>query len=62
MTQDQLLSTIAPLAMLALVGSSLMARRLPAGTVMRLALLWLAIFAGLFLVVRAIPSLTAYFT
>ncbi len=40
-----------------LVGSSLAARRIPAGSMVRMALIWVAIFAavyGLFLLVQAL--------
>lgn len=45
---DQAASGLWYILALVLVGSALMARRLPLGGLIRLALLWVAIFAGLF--------------
>jgi hypothetical protein len=41
---------------LVLVGSSLALRRLPSGNLMKLVLLWVAIVAGLWLLVRLVTG------
>lgn len=48
MTGDQTAQLIGALLMLVLVGSSLIARRLPVGQMLRMALGWALIFATLF--------------
>ncbi len=48
MDGDQAASTLWYVLALVLVGSALIGRRLAWGSLLRLALLWVAIFAGLF--------------
>jgi aspartyl protease family protein len=47
---DQALNFVYLLGCLVLVGSGLMARRLPLGQTMKIAVAWICIFAGLFLI------------
>lgn len=54
MSGDQIVSAIAGLMCLTLVGSSLVARRLAVGTTLRLALIWLAVFAAATFVVSLV--------
>jgi aspartyl protease family protein len=51
LSDDQTVNMIYALGGLVLVGSSLLARRLPIGQTIRMALAWVAIFAGLFVIV-----------
>lgn len=46
MTGDQVAQLLAVFMMMALVGSSLIARRLPLAQTVRMALIWLLIFAA----------------
>ncbi len=62
MSEDQALALTGMLGALTLVGASLIARRLPMRTFGRLALIWVTIFAGLFLIAGAFPALVARFT
>lgn len=52
MSGDQFGQLTVAMLCLVLVGSGLIARRLGGGTTIRLALIWLAIFAGLAIVIR----------
>jgi hypothetical protein len=52
MNGDQFGQLTVAMLCLVLVGSGLIARRLDAGTTVRLALIWLAIFAGLAISIR----------
>ena len=54
--EDRLASIILILGTLVLVGSGFAARRLPAGHMAKLALLWAAIFAAMFLLVRLVTG------
>lgn len=51
MSEDQSINLIWAIGGLVLVGSSLAARRLPMGQTLKMALAWVAIFAGLFVIV-----------
>lgn len=51
MSEDQSINLVYAVGCLILVGSSLAARRLPIGQTLRMALAWVAIFAGLFVIV-----------
>jgi aspartyl protease family protein len=54
MDGDQTVGVLWGLGAVVLVGSALLARRLPAGTVLRMAAAWAAIFAGVILVALAV--------
>jgi hypothetical protein len=62
MSEDQALGLTSALAMLALVVGSLVLRRMPLRHAGRLALLWVAIFAGAFLILHLLPGIVANFT
>lgn len=51
MSDDQSINLIYAIGGLVLVGSSLAARRMPMGQTLKMALAWVAIFAGLFVIV-----------
>ncbi len=51
MSEDQTLNLMYAIGGLVLVGSSLAARRMPLGQTFRMVLAWVAIFAGLFVIV-----------
>lgn len=50
MSEDQGMNLIWAIGALVLVGSSLIARRLPLASTLKMALAWIAIFAGIFLI------------
>lgn len=51
MSDDQTINLMYAIGGLVLVGSSLLARRMPIGQTLKMALAWVAIFAGLFVIV-----------
>ena len=61
MNEGQSISLIAAVGSLVLVASALAARRLPIRDTLKLALIWVAIFAGGFAIV-ALFGLDRYFT
>jgi len=58
MSGDQIAGLIGIGAAMTLVGSSILARRLPAARMVKLALAWVAIFAAAFLIVQLFARLT----
>ena len=62
MSEDQALALTGTLGAMALVIAALLVRRLPLRTMGRLALIWVAIFAAAFLLLRLLPAIVAYFT
>lgn len=54
MSGDQIGRLTVAILCLVLVGSGLIARRLDAGTTLRLALIWLTIFAAVAIVIRSL--------
>jgi hypothetical protein len=58
MSGDHLVGLVAIGAALTIVGSSILARRLPAARVAKLALAWVGIFAAAFLIAQLYGRLT----